>query len=133
MSTCRIGILLKMQDRGHIDGQPGQRPSEPRSKPSLMEQQRDELRLRHRSLATERAYLGWVREFILFHEKRHPREMGNEEIQTFLTYLAKHRGVAANTQNQALSAILFLYRWVLGREVGALSRVVRVRRPARLP
>ena len=117
MSTRRIGILFEMQDRSHIDGEPGQRPSEPRSKSRLMEQLRDELRLRHRSLATERAYLGWVREFILFHEKRHPREMGNEEIQTFLTYLAKHRGVAANTQNQALSAILFLYRRVLEIEL----------------
>ena len=77
--------------------------------------------------------MSWVRQFILFHDKRHPREMGSPEIEAFLTYLAKERGVAANTQNQALAAILFLYRWVLGRELGPLSRVVRVRRPVRLP
>ncbi len=131
--TRWVGMLIGMRDRGRVDGGDEERPAQRRRRPRLMEQLRDELRLRHRSLATERAYLSWVRQFILFHGKRHPREMGHEEIERFLTYLATERGVAANTQNQALAAILFLYRRVLGREVGSISRVVRVRRPARLP
>jgi integron integrase len=101
--------------------------------PRLLDRLREQLRLRHRSLATERAYVGWVRRFILFHDKRHPNEMGKEEIEAFLTALAVDEGVAASTQNQALAAILFLYRFVIDKKVGDLSGLVRVRRPARLP
>lgn len=101
--------------------------------PRLLDQLREQLRLRHRSLATERAYVGWARRFILFHGKRHPREMGKEEIEGFLASLAIEQGVAASTQNQALGALLFLYRFVIRKEVGDLTGLVRVRRPARLP
>lgn len=101
--------------------------------PRLMEQVRDALRVHHYSLRTEQSYLQWVRRFILFHGKRHPREMGEEEIAAFLTYLAVKKNVAASTQNQALSAILFLYKKVLGIEPAWLEGVTRAKRPKRLP
>ena len=102
-------------------------------KPKLLEEVRQVLRFRHYSLRTEQTYVEWIRRFILFHGKRHPREMGEREIGAFLTYLAVERNVAASTQNQALSAILFLYRDVLKAAVGSLEGVERVRRPAKLP
>ena len=74
----------------------------------LLDQLREELRLQHYSCRTEQAYVDWVRRFILFHNKRHPREMGTEEIQAFLLHLARECNVSASTQNQALTAILFL-------------------------
>jgi len=77
--------------------------------------------------------VGWVKRFILFHEVRHPREMGKQEIEAFLNHLAMELGVAANTQNQALNALVFFYRFVLQREIGELTGLVRARRPARLP
>ncbi len=77
--------------------------------------------------------MGWVKRFILFHGKRHPREMGKVEVEAFLTYLAVELDVAASTQNQALNALLFFYRTVISREVGDISRMVRARRPVRLP
>ncbi len=101
--------------------------------PRLLDQLREQLRLRHRSLATERSYVDWVRRFIRFHGLRHPRELGREEVETFLSHLARDRNVAASTQNQALNAILFLYRYVIRREIGDLSGMVRARRPARVP
>jgi integron integrase len=91
------------------------------------------LRIRHYSRRTEEAYLGWVRRYILFNRKRHPREMGEAELQSFLTHLAMHRHVSASTQNQALSAILFLYREVLKVEAFCFDVAVRARRPERLP
>ncbi len=94
---------------------------------------RSALRARHYRPSTETAYLGWIRRFILFHGKRHPAEMGDAEINAFLTHLAIEGKVAASTQTQALSAVLFLYRHVLGREVGQLDELVRARRPRRLP
>lgn len=101
--------------------------------PRVLDALRDQLRLRHRSLSTERSYVGWVRRFILFHGKRHPAEMGRAEVEAFLTDLATGREVAASTQNQALNAILFFYRHVIGRELGTLGEVVRARRPVRIP
>jgi len=83
------------------------------TKPRLLDQVRSELRLRHYSLRTEEAYIQWCKRFILFHNKRHPRELGAPEITAFLTWLATERNVASSTQNQALSALLFLYRNVL--------------------
>lgn len=77
--------------------------------------------------------MGWVKRFIFFHDVRHPAEMGREEIEAFLNHLASDRGVAASTQNQALNALVFLYRHVLGREVGELAGLVRAKRPKRLP
>jgi site-specific recombinase XerD len=79
----------------------------------LMDQIRDAIRVKHYSTKTERAYGHWIRSYILFHKKRHPRDMGVPEFEAFLTYLAVDQKVAASTQNQALSAILFLYREVL--------------------
>jgi len=98
-----------------------------------MDRVRDALRVRRYSIRTERSYCGWIRRYILFHGKRHPLEMGEREINAFLTDLAVRGRVSASTQNQALSALLFLYRHVLGREVGDLSGVVRARKPRRLP
>lgn len=83
----------------------------------LLDQLSETLRAKHYSLRTEKTYISWVRRFILFHNKRHPREMGSPEINAFLSYLAVQKNVAASTQNQALSAILFLYRYVLKTEL----------------
>lgn len=91
------------------------------------------LRTRHYSLRTEEAYVAWVKRFVLFHGKRHPYEMGEPEINAFLSSLATDGRVAASTQNQALSALLFLYRHVLARPVESLGDVVRAKRPERLP
>jgi site-specific recombinase XerD len=79
-------------------------------KPKLLEQVRDALRVRHYSLRTEETYVRWMKRFILFHDKRHPQEMGAQEVQQFLTHLAVECHVAASTQSQALSALLFLYQ-----------------------
>ncbi len=103
------------------------------SPPRLLDQVRAALRARHYRPRTEATYLAWIRRFILFHKKRHPSEMGEAEINAFLTHLAVEGGVSASTQTQALSAILFLYRHVLDREIGELGNLVRARRPKRLP
>jgi integron integrase len=91
------------------------------------------MRAKHYSQRTEKAYLGWIRRFILFHGKRHPAHMGREEIETYLSHLATKRKVAASTQNQALSAILFLYRTVLEKPNDFRIDAVRARRPKRVP
>ncbi len=90
-------------------------------------------RLRHLSLRTETAYVGWIRRFILFHDKRHPQDMGAPEVVAFLTHLAAERRVGATTQNQALSALLFLYRVILGRELEGLDAAARARASRPLP
>jgi site-specific recombinase XerD len=105
----------------------------PREEPKLLDQVRDLIRLKHYSIRTEQAYLGWIRRFILFHHKRHPKEMGKTEIESFLTHLAVQGNVAASTQNQAMNAILFLYRHVLKQDLGWLDDVTHAKRPARLP
>ncbi len=102
-------------------------------KPKLLEQMRTALRARHYSRKTEQSYCQWVRRFIHFHGLRHPAEMAEPEVNEFLTYLAIDRKVSASTQNQALCALLFLYRHVLGRELGHLGDVIRARKPKRLP
>ena len=94
---------------------------------------REEIRKRHYSLRTEKTYVGWIRRFILFHGKRHPAGMGAEEVSRYLSHLAVSGKVSASTQNQALSALLFLYRQVLGREVEWVEGVVRAKRPLHLP
>jgi integron integrase len=99
----------------------------------LSDQVRDTLRRKHYSYRTEQAYLYWIRHFIFFHNKRHPREMAEREVAAFLTHLAVKRRVSASTQNQALNAILFLYKQVLGRNIGLIQGVVRAKRPERLP
>ncbi len=102
-------------------------------KPRLLDRLRAAIRARHYSLRTEEAYVAWVRRYVLFHGKRHPDEMGEAEINAFLTDLAVKKKVSASTQNQALSALLFLYRDLLGKSVESLGDVVRARRPERLP
>jgi integron integrase len=102
-------------------------------KAKFMEQVRTFMRARRYSLRTEQAYLDWIRRFILFSGKRHPAEMGESEIVQFLTHLAAERKVAPSTQNQAFSALLFLYQQFLERRLGRLDGALRANRPARLP
>jgi integron integrase len=98
----------------------------------LLDQMSDAIRIKHYSYRTEESYLDWVRRFILFHKKRHPNDMGAPEIRAFLAYLATQRNVAASTQNQALSAILFLYREVLHKEIEPIL-LSNAKRSERLP
>ena len=102
-------------------------------KPKLFDQLRTFMGGRQYSLRTEEAYLDWIRRFILFHGKRHRRDLGERDISAFLSGLAVEGKVAASTQNQALSALLFLYKEVLGRELAFIGGVVRVKRPPKLP
>ncbi len=103
------------------------------ARPRLLDQLRQALRSRHYSRRTEQSYVMWVRRFIYFHKKRHPADMAEPEINAFLTHLAVREKVSASTQTQALSAILFLYRHVIGRELGELGDIIRARKPKRLP
>ena len=102
-------------------------------KPKLLDQVRQAIRTRHYSARTEQAYVYWIRRYIFFHAVKHPAEMGKEELNAFLSHLALKEKVSASTQTQALSALVFLYRHVLGREVGLLEGIVRAKRPARVP
>ena len=102
-------------------------------KPKLLDRVRAAARLRHLSLRTEEAYSDWTRRFILFHRKRHPAEMGAEQIRQFLTHLASEGRVSASTQNQALCALLFLYREVLQVDLPYVEGIERAKRPARVP
>lgn len=101
--------------------------------PGLLEVVRGRLRAKRYSLRTEQAYLGWIRRFILANGRRHPRKMGGLEVEAFLSRLAVEGGVSASTQNQALSALLFLYREVLQVELSWMESVLRAKRPQRLP
>jgi integron integrase len=101
--------------------------------PRLLDRVRAALRVRHYSLRTEECYVQWIRRFILFHHKRHPREMGAAEINQFLTHLAVNGHVSASTQNQAFAALWFLYQKVLAVDPGQIAGVVRAQRPTRLP
>jgi integron integrase len=101
--------------------------------PKLLDRLAEALRARHYSPRTEQSYRHWVKRFIFFHNVRHPAEMAENEINAFLTHLAVREKVSASTQNQALSALLFMYRHVLGREVGNLGDVIRARTPRHLP
>lgn len=112
-------------ENGGVTGTPGP--------PRLLDQLRDRVRVRHYSKRTEQAYVAWVRRFILESGRRHPRELGAAEVEAFLTRLANEGNVAAGTQNQALAAILFLYREVLRIELDWLDGLVRAKRPQRVP
>jgi integron integrase len=103
------------------------------SSPKLLDRVRWHLRVKHYSIRTEQAYVDWIRRFILFHRKRHPKEMGEKEITEFLTHLAVEKSVAASTQNQAFSALLFLYQHVLEQKLDFIDNVQRVTRPAKVP
>lgn len=102
-------------------------------KPRLLDQLREQIRVRHYSIRTEDVYVKWVRDYVRFHGLRHPAEMGAAEVEQFLSHLAVRRQVSASTQNQALSALLFLYKHVLRIELPWLDDVVRAKRPERLP
>jgi hypothetical protein len=107
--------------------------SSPRTKPRLFDQVREVMRFKHYSIRTEEAYLGWIRRNILFFGKRYPETLGTEEVRAVLTALAVKGKVAAPTQNQTLSALLFLYGQVLKKQIGRLADVERAQRPPKLP
>ena len=102
-------------------------------KPKLLEQVRQAIRTRHYSYRTEKAYVHWIKRFVFFHNKRHPIELGEPEIAQFLSALASESHVSVSTQNQALNALLFLYKGVLEKNIGLIQGVVRANRPKRLP
>ena len=99
----------------------------------LFEVTRDRIRTLHLALRTERAYLHWIRRYVKFHDRKHPREMGSAEVEAFLTHLAVKQRVSAATQNQALHALLFLYRQVIGSDLPWLENITRASKPKRLP
>jgi integron integrase len=99
----------------------------------LLDQVRHVIRKKHYSIRTEQAYTDWIKRFILFHDKKHPKDMGENEISEYISFLAVKRNVAASTQNQALNAIVFLYKQVLKRELGDFGSMERAKRPKRLP
>ena len=103
------------------------------AKPRLIDQTRNVLRVFHYSIRTEENYIQWIKRVIFFHNKRHPKDMGEKEIRSFLTHLAVDKHVSASTQNQALSAILSLYKRVLELDLDWIDNVVRAKRPKRLP
>ncbi len=103
------------------------------AKPKLLEQLRTSIRVKHYSLSTEKAYVTWAKRFILFNNKTHPKDMGEEEIRNFLNYLAVKKHVSASIQNQALNAILFLYKEVIKKDIRWIKEVKRARRKKNLP
>ena len=103
------------------------------ARPRLLDQVRDRIRVKHYSIRTEQAYLGWIKRFILFHGKRHPLTLGAPDVERFLSHLAVEGKVAASTQNQALAAVLFLYNSVLERPLPWLDDLTRAKQPERLP
>jgi integron integrase len=121
--SCGGGSAVGVAERGLAEA----------AKPRLLDRVRVAVRLRHYSRRTEKAYVAWVRRYVLFHGKRHPKDMGAAELTQFLSSLALNGRVAASTQNQALSGLLFLYREVLEIDVPWLAEIVRAKRPERLP
>src|SRR5438876_7651995 len=121
-------ILMKIDDPGG-----GQVKPENQSKPKLLDRVRASARMRHLSLRTESAYVNWIKRYILFHKKRHPQYMGEAEIRAFISDLAVNSNVSASTQTVALSALLFLYRDVLKKDLPYVSNIERARKPKRLP
>lgn len=108
-------------------------PTPPARTPKLLDQARERARLKHYAIRTEEAYIGWIKRFILFHNKRHPNQMGVTEIEAFLAHLAAYEHVAPSTQNQALAALLFLYRDVLNQELERPVNVPWTNKPKKLP
>lgn len=102
-------------------------------KPKLLDRMRNAIRVKHYSLRTEETYIMWVKRYIFFHNKRHPKDMKNSELSEFLTHLAVRGKVSASTQNQALNAILFLYKHVLKQDIGWIENVERAKRPEKIP
>ncbi len=108
-------------------------PSSSSPKKKLLEQVSDAIRVKHYSHRTEQTYVEWIRRYILFHHKRHPKDMGVEEIQVFISHLATERHLSASSQNQALSAILFLYRHILQKEIEFPTDIIRAEKSKTLP
>jgi integron integrase len=130
-------VVVNGRSQGRAGEQGGRGASGPERRPEgpprLLDRVRAELRLRHYSPRTEESYVHWVRRYVLFHGKQHPLALGAPEIAAFLSHLACEGGVAAATQNQALNALVFLYRHVLGQALGELEGLVRAQRPRHLP
>jgi len=122
-----MGNYSRPLDDGYLQ------PSSASKSPKLMEQYRRALVARHYSPRTEEIYASWVFRFIVFHKMRHPKDMGELEINKYVSYLASERRVSASTQNQALAALLFLYRHVLDREIGELVNLIRAKKSVRIP
>ncbi len=101
--------------------------------PKLLDVVRQRIRLRHLSYTTEKSYIGWIQRFVRFHGRRHPKEMGEAEIVSFLSYLAIERNCSPATQNQALNALVFLFKHVLGRDLGKLKNITWAKRKQRVP
>jgi integron integrase len=120
-------------NRNRFQGSTAGNAPAPPPKPKLLDQVRQAIRTRHYSPRTEETYVHWIKRFIFFHNKRHPAEMAEPEIARFLSSLAIESHVSASTQNQALNAVLFLYRHVLRKDIGYVNGVVRANRPKRLP
>jgi len=121
---------------GTVSGRPGMQSTgqSPAGRdPKLLDRVREAIRVRHYSRRTERTYVQWIKRFIVFHGIRHPAQMDKTEVSQFLTHLAVVKNVSASTQSQAFNALLFLYKSVLGMDIGFLEGVVRARRPRRLP
>jgi site-specific recombinase XerD len=116
----------------HVSARVAPDLSQGHSSPKLLDRVRQAIRVRHYSRRTEQAYVAWIRRFIVFHGKSHPRELGERDVTAFISSLAT-RGVSASTQNQALSAILFLFEVVLGQRLAWMNEIVRAQRPVRLP
>jgi integron integrase len=112
---------------------PGNERTSTEEKPKLLDQVRNQLRSKHYSYKTEKAYVHWIRRFILFHNKRHPNEMGETEINSFLTHLAANEKVSASTQNQALCAVVFLYKHVLKKDLGDFGEFPWAKKRKSLP
>jgi hypothetical protein len=135
MTESRTPLPTAYKDRTRLSSAPTVRiiPSfqRPQNKPKRFDLLREALRSRHYSRRTESTYCSWVKRFIYFHNVRHPAEMVEPEINAFLTHLAVKERISALTQNQALSALLFLYRHVLSREIGDIGEVIRARKQKR--
>src|SRR5262245_5714098 len=112
-----------------VPGQPSSASDGGHPPPRLLEQLRGRIRYLHYSISTEDAYVGWVRRFILFHDKRHPASMGAAEVEAFLSYLANERNVSASTHQQALAALLFLYKQVLDIDLPWLTEIGHPKKP----
>ena len=131
MKNYYLEELLKQGEPCQLNSRPDYTPKA--DKPRLLDQVRDKIRAKHYSIRTEETYIQWIKRYIFFHNKRHPVEMGAEEISQYLSYLAVQRKVSSSTQNQALCAIVFLYKQVLEIEPGDFSSLVRPKKPMKLP
>src|SRR5256712_12900481 len=130
METAKI-YRLNRERPAAIPAAPTANTTSLPQKPKLLDQVRQAIRTRHYSYRTEKAYVQWIKRFIFFHNKRHPAEMAEAEIGRFLSSLATDGHVSASTQNQALNALLFLYKELLEKKIGLIHGVVRANRPKR--